>query len=319
MGDLKVETKLILSKLFPATTSAFKIGRYQVRPIPSTATGQSEAVLEFDNNFEAPEGGGSHPEEESNIVSNFLAVILEAKVKRGGLRINAIEIPTQSATVDELVRGSLDWSNADSDVRCLLTFDDDIARQLTRAARAYAAALDNIPSDPTFAFFLLVVAVECLSSQAAVIPPSELPIDSKKCERFCLFIDRYLLDTHRGEDERNTDLLRELLKEVYYAHRSSFVHGGKEVTSASLMADHASSSYFKHATSGKEVKTPGLRWFARVVRGALLGFIRSAPTDAAPDDQRFARLAFEKAVLKIQAARDLQAGHAVTLGDIHYR
>jgi hypothetical protein len=319
MGNLKVETKLILSKLFPVPTSSLKVERYQIRPIPSTTTGQSEAVLEFDNDFAAPEGGGSHPEEELNIVSNFLAVILEAKVKRGGLRINAIEIPAQSETIDELVRGSIDWSSADSDIRCLLRFDDDIARQLTRAARAYAAALDNIPSDPTFAFFLLVVAVECLSSQAEVIPPSELAIDSKKCERFCLFIDRYLLETHRGEDERNADLLRELLKEVYYGHRSSFVHGGKEVTSASLMADRASSSYFRHTTSGKEVKTPGLRWFARIVRGALLGFVRSVRADAVPDDQRLARLAFEKAMLKIQAARDLQAGHAVTLGDIHYR
>lgn len=313
MSNLNVETKLILSKLFPAPTSTLKAGRYQISPIPSTMAGQSEAVLEFDSAYEAPEGGGSHPEEELNIVSNFLAVILEAKVKRGGMRINSIDIPAQSEIIDELVRGQIDWSNADTDIRCLLRFDDDIARQLTRAARAYATALDNIPSDPTFAFFLLVVAVECLSNQPAVIPPAELAIDSKKCERFCLFIDRYLLEAYKGEDEHNTDLFRELLKEVYYGHRSSFVHGGKEVTMASLMADRASSSYFKHATSGKEVKTPGLRWFARAVRGALLGFIRSAPTDSASDDQRLARLAFEKAGLKIKAARDIPAGHVVTI------
>ena len=57
MGDVKVETKLILSKLFPATTSAFTIGRYQVRPIRSVTVGHSEAVLEFENSFRTPDGG----------------------------------------------------------------------------------------------------------------------------------------------------------------------------------------------------------------------------------------------------------------------
>ena len=319
MGNLKVETKLIISKLFPEQISEFKVGRYQIHPIPSTTTGQSEALLEFKDDFEALEGGGSHPEEELNIVSNFLSMILEAKVKRGGLRVNAVESPARSENIDKLIGGSIDLSNADSDMQHLLKFNDDIARQLTRAARAYASALDNIPSDPTFAFFLLVVAIECLSSQAAVIPPTELDIDRKKCERFCLFIDKYLLDIHRGEDERNTELLRELLKEVYYNHRSSFVHGGKEVTSASLLADRVSSSYFRHATSGKDVKTPGLRWFARIVRGAILGFLRSSPTTAVPDNYRLARLASEKAILVIQAARDLEAGRAVKFDDINYR
>jgi hypothetical protein len=299
MAGLKIETKLVVSKVFPAGTSDFTLHRYLIHVIPSTTDGQGEAVLEFANQFSDQEGGGSHPEEEANIVCNLLALILEAKVSRRGLRINAIEVPAQFVTTDELVRGTVDWSTADADVRCVLGFGDDVARQLVRGSKAYASAIESIPSDPTFAFFLLVVAVECLSSQSAVIPPSELPIDSKKCERFCLFIQRYLPDAHRGEDERNAGLFQELLKEVYYAHRSAFVHGGKEVTNAALMADLASSSYFKHATSGKEVKTPGLRWFARVVRGALLGFsggrTRRRPIGAAclregkPEDSGCAR------------------------------
>jgi len=317
---MTVETRLVLSKSFPSGTVRVQFGPYEIRPIPSTRVGESEAVLQFQNSYEAPSGGGSHPEEEANIVCNLLAVVLESRVQRNALRISSTEIPvTPAANFYSSYRSELETHEVEKYLRKTTHLPLDLARQLSRACRAYASALEFIPSDSTFAFFLLVVSVECLSSQAAIISSSELPLDSKKCERFCTFVDRFLPDTGRSNDERDKTLFNELLKTVYYSHRSAFVHGGREVSAAALMADRAGSSYFKHATQGKEVKTPGLGWFAHIVRGALLGYLETVSEQLPNNKQILAELAFEKAVLRLKAARDVGAGQVVTFADIEYR
>ena len=86
------------------------------------------------------------------------------------------------------------------------------------------------------------------------------------------------------------------------------------------MADKLGSSYFKHATEGNEVKTPGLGWFAKIIRGALIGYLDSLPaTSLTTDDELLPRLAFEKAGLRVKAKRDLEKGRVVTSKDIEYR
>jgi len=190
---MNVETRVILSKSFPSGQSRVQFGGYEIRPIPAVRTGEAEAVLQFQNRYEAPIGGGSHPEEEANIVRNLLSVILESRVRRTGLRINSTEIPFHpAANIYSRYTGNFQTDEIEKYFHKTVHLPVDLARQLSRACRAYASALEFIPSDSTFAFFLLVVSVECLSSQAAIIPSSELHLDSKKCERFCTFIDRYL-------------------------------------------------------------------------------------------------------------------------------
>ena len=164
------------------------------------------------------------------------------------------------------------------------------------------------------------MAVECLSSQAAVIAESELDLDSKKCERFCTFIERYLPDGEKSDDERDQTLFRKLLKTVYCSHRSAFVHGGKEVSSAALMADKVGSSYFKHATEGQEVRTPGLGWFAHVVQRAVMGYLSSISSDGTTANEHLlAELAFGKAALRIKAKKDMKVGQVATFSDVEYR
>jgi len=85
------------------------------------------------------------------------------------------------------------------------------------------------------------------------------------------------------------------------------------------MADKVGSSYFKHDTHGKEVRTPGLGWFARVVRGAILGYLDTVPEQQVRNEQILAELAFEKAVLRLKAARNLCAGEPVTFEEVEYR
>jgi hypothetical protein len=129
-----------------------------------------------------------------------------------------------------------------------------------------------------------------------------------------------LPESVKGADERDEGLFTYLLKTVYYSHRSAFVHGGREVSVASLLADKVGSSYLKHLVDGRETKTPGLGWFAKVMRGSLLGYLASvAPDTLCSDKHRLSRLAFEKAGLQLKAKRDMTAGHGATFDDIEFR
>jgi hypothetical protein len=69
------------------------------------------------------------------------------------------------------------------------------------------------------------------------------------------------------------------------------------------MADIAGSSYFKHVVDGKEVRTPGLNWFAGIVRTAILGYLNSVPAVGMTDERLLAKLAQEKAVVQLKMKR----------------
>lgn len=321
---MPVEVKLILSKYFPPGMSELKFGRYRIQPIPISFEGEGEAILSFINTYKDPKGGGSHPEEEANIIRKLLSVFLDSRIKKDGLRINEIDVSVkknQNNSQYSQFFGIFDPTHLGNLLQRTLSLDEDLARQFIRACHAYSFALEFIPSDPTFAFFLLVVTGECMSSQNKIIPFSELNPACKSCERFCRFITTFLLEEFKGDDERNNKLFIELLKTIYYSHRSGFAHGGKEVSAAAIMADMTNSCYFKHATDGEEVKTPGLGWFAKIIRGSLLGYINSLPSPSIEniDEELFSRLAFEKACLKLKIKKDLKKGDIVTSNDIEYR
>lgn len=257
------------------------------------------------------------------MVARFLSLALDARVRKAGIRVNHIDIPDPPHRERKGYRqfyGICDPSSLGRHLRVFGSLPDDLARQFSRAASTYSFALEFIPTDPTFAFFLLVVVVECLSSQDAVVPYAELHPDKAKCERFCVFVKRMLPDAVKGPDERDEALFTHLLKTIYYSHRSAFVHGGREVSVASLLADKAGSSYLKHLVDGNETKTPGLAWFAKVVRGSLLGYLDSVLPEALnSDEHRLSRLAFEKAGLQLKVKRDMTAGQQVTFDDIEFR
>ena len=320
--EFPFELRPVLSKRFPPGTAVIELACYQIRPIP-TASIDDEAVLSFMDTYEAPESGGSHPEEEATMVARCLSLSLDARVRKAGIRANHIDIPDPPHRERQeypQFYGICDPSCLGSHLRVFGSLPDDLARQFSRASSTYSFALEFIPADPTFTFSLLVVAVECLSSQDAVVPYAELHHDKAKCERFCAFVRRMLPEALKGPDERDEKLFTDLLKTVYYLHRSAFVHGGREVSDASLLADKAGSSYFKHLVDGEEIKTPGLAWFARVVRGSLLGYLGSiSPEALSSDDHRLSRLAFEKAGLQLKAKRDMSAGQVVTFDDIEFR
>jgi hypothetical protein len=322
--DMNVDMKVSLSKLFPLGVGEIRIGHYTLRAIPSSSSTVAEGVVSFENRFKSEKGEGSNPEEEARIVTRLLSLFWNSRIEETGLRIGNIEIPSAAARYSESYPqfyGRITWDRTDELINTIQSLDIDLARQYIRASHAYAFALEFIPSDPTFAFFLLVVAVECLSSQETVIPFSELHPDKYKCERFCRFIKDSLPAELKGEDERDEKLLSELLKTIYYSHRSGFAHGGKEVSIASVIADALNSSYIKHTVGGNIVRTPGLGWCAKIVRGALMGYLVSKqPMKLPVDSFLLSKLAFENAGLLLQVNKDVKAGQLIDIGkDINYR
>jgi hypothetical protein len=321
MQAYPVEVRITLSKKLPPGVSEVRFGPYLLHAIPSEVTEGGEAVLLFNTGDSQPESIGSDPEAEAAIVCRLLSLLLDTRYRRAGFRLNYIDIPyiNEQREYPQFL-GIIDTSNLDEHIKRIQSLDEGIARQFLRASHTYSFALDFIPSDAAFAFFLLSVSVECLSSQDSVIPFEELQPEGKTAERFVRFVQTYLPDHARSLDERNQELFTELLKTVYYTHRSGFVHGGKEVSVASPMADRVASSYFKHKVKGKEQKTPGIGWFARIVRGALIGFLHSETLETHTEDAHlFARIALEKAVLHLEAKRPIEKHTVVTRDDIEYR
>ena len=138
--EFLVETRILLSKRFKVGTREIRCGRYAVRLIPSNNPGRSEGVLSFLNDYSAPVGGGSNPEEEANIVCNCLAVLLGSQVKRQGLRINAVESAFHGGDANVSVTGGeIDSSSVSPDFARLSTLGIDLARQFVRSCRAFAS------------------------------------------------------------------------------------------------------------------------------------------------------------------------------------
>jgi hypothetical protein len=321
---MSVEVKLTLSKCLPPAISEVKFGRYKIQIIqPSSAT-EVGAILSFFDTYKDPRDG-SNPEEEANIICNILSLFSDVCIKKEGLKINKIDIPISKN--QELKRlnypqffGVLDPTQIEDYIKRVLSLSENLAKQFIRSCCTYSLALDFIPSDPAFAFFLLVVSVECLSNQEEIISFSEIDTNSK-FKRFRQFIIKYFPEKYKGKVERDDELFKELLKTVYHSLRSGFVHGGKEVSYAALMADRTHSSYFKHFIEGKETKTPGLGWFTTVVREAILGYLNSIPTPSEDsiDEQLISRLACEKAFLNIKYKRKTEKGSPVILNNIDYK
>lgn len=321
--EYEVLAKIQLKKELPGMED-IHFGKYTIRSVPSGTKLFAEATLEFKNTYGHEPGDGSDPVKEVAIACDLLSLVFATEVVPIEVRMSSgslIQNPQIKKAYNDFYGMIGDVSFTDTAFTTVLKMPEDLARQFSRASRAYAHGIGYITKDVTFSFLLFTVAIECLSSQQLVIPAEELHPDEKKCERFCTFIMRYFPENLKGDDEKNEELFKELLKTVYYVHRSAFIHGGREVSHASVIADCQNSSYCRHQTSGKEEKTPGLKWFANVVRGALLGYLENwhNRVDAQLDGELLSKIAFEGAKLKLKAKRSVQAGEPVSNEDIEIR
>ncbi len=274
---MKVQLRCSLGRRFPITGGTVIVGPYRLTPIPTAAGGDQEGIFEFDEP-ERP-SGHSHPEGEGEILLALLSLFLNCEIRKTGLAINGIDFSRdkKAAALVSLDTHDIDKLDFSDPIHQLLRSSDQIVKQVIRAAKAYALAVHASAIDITLAFLLLVTAIECLSSQEEVIPNSELNKSEKSTERFCRVITSYCSDVSRYyPSDRSGGFIRHL-KTIYYEHRSGFVHSGKEVSIASSIADRAGLPAIAHFENGKEISTPGLRWFFGVVRDTLLGFLATGP------------------------------------------
>jgi hypothetical protein len=189
----------------------------------------------------------------------------------------------------ERLPGDVDVTKNVMDV---LRLDAEALQQFFRASHAFSLGIQAGSLDLSLSFLLLVTAIECLSSLGGFIPNAEMNKDSKSTERYVQFVKKFCSDLstfygHDGEEGFTRNL-----KTIYYVHRSGFVHVGKEVSAAAVStADELKLSSVTHYVDGKQINTPGLVWFARVVQKSLVGFLGEWPkksTDARSDLQEIA-------------------------------
>lgn len=342
MPQFQISSRLHFPKQFPSNTSGIAIDHYKLSVLPAERPElQSQAVITFPVEADHLDELLSFVHRELRILCDYLGVIFNTEVHYEGLRVNDSDCILRQAPENRGAEerntysdfyGELDPEKARMFGR-LLYMNDPVATQFTRACRMYIAAIQFIPNEPEIANLLLVSAVECLSSHNGVFPPV-YEVKTKNEEgltsRFCRFIEINVLECERRLDRKDRRLFIEILKTVYRTHRSGFVHGGKEVSVASIMADDHNRPYFKNypflgntdlkaKERNRACYTPGMKWLAHICRSAIIGFFQSLPAQRTDADLKvFSKIARKQAVvgigLKANRKTPLEQGKKFEMG-----
>jgi hypothetical protein len=271
------ELRCELSRRFVITQSEIPLSRYLLVPMVSKYGGPQEAVLTFE---EMMLKGHANPEEEGEIVLSVLSLLFDCEVKKTGYRVNSIDISGGNRRQPRLAdhfEANIIKGDYSIDIENIFTLSNQLAKQFVRACNAYSLAISSVELDSSLSFLLLVTALECISTQEEFLPNTVLDKSKKGAERYCSLVQSYCsVGTDPMPKSEENDFIRDL-KTVYYSHRSAFVHGGREVSVASRIADQAGFNRIGHFVEGEEVFTPGLKWFFQVTRSTLLGFLAKHP------------------------------------------
>jgi hypothetical protein len=182
--------------------------------------------------------------------------------------------------------------------------DMDLLRQYLRSCNAYRTALTLLDDNPTLSFFLLVTAIEAISGKV---------IKKGDRENFVEFILAFLPKSFE-ETLGDKELLLLLINQAYQM-RCAFTHGGTDISIGSLSADKTKRDYVKHYIQNKEVYSPSIRWFEKVVNATLLNFLEQQKI-ATEQETKLSALAREEAVIYVKAAKVLQLGRVLTTEDV---
>lgn len=285
------------------------IGKYTVEPVPTTEAGAGPAsnryLLRFDDEIREGESA-SQPQVEATLFLAYLSLILGSRLHIDSLMVNSVNISVGQAVTYQDYQAIVDeLPDIDSLVTRLKGKNAEVARQFLRACEVYRAALNLMGENNTLSFFLFTIAIECLSNKVGK--------GAGLCNKFIDFILNYLPDKSTLPSEQDW---KELLREIYYRHRSGFTHGGKEIPDAVSVADRLNRVYVRNMVNGKEIRTPGLKWFESVVRGTLIGFLNSAEHDSGQQTDYFKDISLEYGRVMVKAKHDLQAHTVVTEKDV---
>lgn len=297
--DIKVSFQS--SKKISPSLGAITIGKYTIEPLPDSSPGADSAttryLLKFEDTLREQDDGASQPEGESRLFLSYLALALGSRINIGAMMINTMNaaIPSGNSPYAEYSAVIEDLPDFNALASKLSAADPKFARQFFRACDVYRTAVNLMGENNTFSYFLLTIAVECLSNNYGEGRGS--------CDKFVSFILTHNPDT---ESLSETDW-KEFLKEIYYSHRSGFTHGGKPIPEAAALADRLNRVYVRNIIDGKEIRTPGLKWFDKVVRRTLLAFLLAQPQSAGLSADHFKDISLEFGRVILKAAREPEA------------
>ena len=288
------------------------IGKYTIEPLPTNLSDLAESKIKFLLRFEdnvKPDDNWSNPIAEAQMFLSFFSLLIGSKLNIDSTMIG--DIKTEDSTLHTDVYKEYNTRiESIPDFSLLYTkfesMDYDIAKKLLRACEVYKTAVNLIGTNKTLSFFLFCIVIECLSNK----------VSSKKgtYEKFADFILSYLPDQ---SDFNSEEEWRRILKEIYYNHRSAFTHGGKTIPEAVNMADKHNKKYVKNFIDGKEILTPGLKWFERIVRNCIIGYLSNVELkkeDEYPDHFKKISLEFNTVYLKLK--KEMKEGRIVTENDV---
>jgi hypothetical protein len=297
------------------------IGKYTIEPMPGSSSPSKDVaatdryLLHFDFTMDGDEG--AQPFEEARLLLSYLALLLGTRFHIESEMLGPVQLPPTTrrehypdfyGVVEELPDFGVLTER-------LSSLDADLARQYLRACEAYQTAVRLIEENSTLSFFLLTVSIECLSTKVITGTAKReskgemVEVPKGTCDKFVEFILTYLPSR---EDFSTEQEWREILKEVYYNHRSGFTHGGKKTPDAAILADMLNRKYVTNIVDGKEIKTPGLKWFESVVRRCLTGFLyHTEPKAQSEQANHFRELSLEYGRVILRAKKSLQKGLVV--------
>jgi hypothetical protein len=305
--DLNVEILFTSSKTLEPRYKEITFDKYKIRTIPTIRSSLNDTaenfLLEFHDIWEENQRH-SLPDKEGAYILSLLSVILESKIEFNSLKINNIQ-GTLRENPASFLTGKLEIPpNLDELFKKLQSMDMDLLRQYLRSCNAYRTALTLLDDNPTLSFFLLVTAIEAISGKV---------IKKGDRENFVEFILAFLPKSFE-ETLGDKELLLLLINQAYQM-RCAFTHGGTDISIGSLSADKTKRDYVKHYIQNKEVYSPSIRWFEKVVNATLLNFLEQQKI-ATEQETKLSALAREEAVIYVKAAKVLQLGRVLTTEDV---
>jgi hypothetical protein len=301
--SLDVSIRFQSSRQFPESMS-LGFDSYRVAAVPNSDG--KEAVLEFKDEWIQSQTA-SNPVQEGKLILSWLSGLLRSRLAVRAEEINGMSVESRSAypQFSATLEPTLELLNL-FDTLC--SFDEKLFCTYLRACDLYQLAAQVIDDRPSLANFLFVSCIECLGS---VVTPG-----GSFRQSFLSFIKRYCPSGLLGTTipQMPVDGLLSKIHEF----RSQYAHGGKDVPTASLLADKQKLVWVKHFEDGKEELAPSIGWFESVVQASLIEFLRTYPKGTIPvrKRQRFIDLALGFGTTHLKAKRNIQAGQVLTGDDV---